>query len=67
MGAKVATFEQCYNAEKRRRLLNTAKNFSRELKVEDRGEAYYDMTSNPQQELCDKYWDMVKMAILTEI
>ena len=23
MGAKVATFEQCYNAEKRRRLLKT--------------------------------------------
>jgi hypothetical protein len=47
--------------------INTAKNFSRELEVEDRCEAYYDMYSNPQKELCDKYWEMVKMAILTEI
>lgn len=45
---------------------STSKNFSREIDEEDRGEAYYDMENNPQQVLCDTFWDIVKGIILTE-
>ena len=45
---------------------STAKNFSREIAEEDRGEAYYDMKHNPQQELCDTLWEILKQLILTE-
>jgi hypothetical protein len=46
---------------------HTAKNFSRQLAAEDRMEAYYDMESNPQERLCDKLWDIIIQAVLTEI
>ena len=44
---------------------NTAKNFSRELDVKDRGEAYYDMKNNPQEELCKVFWEIVRQMIMT--
>ena len=44
---------------------HTAKNFSRELDVKDRGEAYYDMKNNPQEELCNIFWEIVRQMILT--
>ena len=46
---------------------STAKNFGREIGSIDRGEAYYDMKNNPQEDLCDKFWDIVKQMILTAI
>ena len=46
---------------------HTAKNFSRQLAAEDRMEAYYDMESNPQEKLCDKLWEIIIQAVLTEI
>ena len=46
---------------------HTAKNFSRQLAAEDRMEAYYDMEENPQAKLCDKLWDIIIQAVLTEI
>ena len=46
---------------------HTAKNFSRQLVAEDRMEAYYDMESNPQEKLCDKLWEIIIQAVLTEI
>lgn len=45
---------------------NTMKNFSREISDVDRGEVYYRMKRNPQQQLCDTFWDIVKETILTE-
>ena len=45
---------------------NTSKNFGREIYADDRGEAYYDMKQNPQKELCDTFWGIVKSMILTE-
>jgi hypothetical protein len=46
---------------------HTPKNFSRLLAAEDRMEAYYDMEENPQARLCDKLWEIVIQAVLTEI
>lgn len=46
---------------------HTAKNFSRQLAAEDRMEAYYDMEQNPQAKLCDKLWEIIIQAVLTEI
>ena len=46
---------------------HTAKNFSRQMAAEDRMEAYYDMESNPQEKLCDKLWEIIIQAVLTEI
>ena len=46
---------------------HTAKNFSRQLAAEDRMEAYYDMESNPQEKLCEKLWEIIIQAVLTEI
>ena len=46
---------------------HTPKNFSRLLAAEDRMEAYYDMEENPQAKLCDKLWDIIIQAVLTEI
>ena len=45
---------------------NTSKNFGREIDEDDRGEAYYDMKQNPQKELCDTFWEIVKSMLLTE-
>ena len=46
---------------------HTSKNFSRLLSMEDRKEPYYDMIDNPQKDLCDRFWEIVIQAILTEI
>ena len=46
---------------------HTSKNFSRLLTDSDRCEPYYDMDDNPQEELCDLFWDIVKRVVLTEI
>jgi len=43
----------------------TLKNFSREINKEDRDEVYYRMKRNPQKQLCDTFWAMVKEAVLT--
>ena len=45
---------------------DTSKNFGKILTDEDRAEAYYDMRHNPQQELCDTLWDIVKQMILAD-
>lgn len=29
--------------------------------------AYYDMENNPQEKLCDKLWEIIIQAVLTEI
>ncbi len=44
---------------------NTYKNFGREIRNDDKGEAYYDMEDNPQSELCNTFWDIVKQTIMT--
>ena len=47
--------------------LNTYKNFGREIDINDKGEAYYDMENCPQKELCDTLWDIIKQMILTTV
>ena len=42
----------------------TMSNFARCVDYEDRFEAYYDMESNPWEELCDVYWNILKGRIL---
>ena len=46
---------------------HTATNFSKLLRDCDWTDAYYDMDSNPVGQLCDKFWEIVKQAFLTEI
>jgi len=43
----------------------TMGNFSHYVDSEDREEAYYDMASNPWQELCDRFWEIIKEEIFT--
>ena len=45
---------------------NTRKNLGREICEADRGEVYYRMKRNPQRQLCDTFWDIVKDTILTQ-
>lgn len=45
---------------------HTTTNFSKLLHYGDWSEAYYDMEDNPQKDLCDKFWEIVKQVILTE-
>jgi hypothetical protein len=45
---------------------NTRKNMGREICEVDRGEVYYRMKRNPQKQLCDTFWDIVKDTILTQ-
>ena len=45
---------------------NTRKNMGREISEADRGEVYYRMKRNPQRQLCDTFWDIVKDTILTQ-
>ena len=45
---------------------HTTKNFSRLLMAGDRMEAYYDMKNNPQASLCEKLWEIIVQAVLTE-
>ncbi len=42
------------------------KNFCREIDEDDRGEVYYRMKRNPQKQLCDTFWEIIKMMILME-
>jgi len=44
---------------------STRKNFMREIDADERGEVYYKMKHNPQRLLCDTFWDIVKMTLLT--
>ena len=44
---------------------NTRKNLGREIDECDRSEVYYRMKRNPQKQLCDTFWDIVKDIILT--
>lgn len=44
----------------------TLSNFGRCVDYEDRLEAYYDMESNPWEELCDTFWDILMQQILTQ-
>ena len=48
-----------------RMTFSTKKNFGREIDEDDRGEVYYKMKHNPQRLLCDTFWDIVKMTLLT--
>ena len=45
---------------------NTRKNMGREICDADRGEVYYRMKRNPQKQLCDTFWDIVKDTLLTQ-
>ena len=45
---------------------NTRKNMGLEICEVDRGEVYYRMKRNPQKQLCDTFWDIVKDTILTQ-
>ena len=45
---------------------NTRKNMGREICEVDRGEVYYRMKRNPQKQLCNTFWDIVKDTILTQ-
>ncbi len=44
---------------------NTYKNVGKLISYEDRHEAYFDMDNNPQKELCDRFWEIVKQQIFT--
>jgi hypothetical protein len=46
---------------------NTIKNFARDTDSSEKGEAYYDRDYNPQQEICDTFWDILKEAIFAAI
>ena len=48
-------------------VINTYKNFGREIDYNDKREAYYDMENCPQKELCDTLWDIIKQMILTTV
>ena len=44
----------------------TRKNFMRQIADEERDEVYFKMKKNPQKQLCDTFWDIVKNTILTQ-
>lgn len=45
----------------------TMSNLTRNIKdVKDRQEAYYDMTDNPFEDLCEKFWNILLNLILTK-
>ena len=46
---------------------NTIKNFARDTDSSEKGEAYYDRDYNPQQEICDTFWNILKEAIFAAI
>jgi hypothetical protein len=45
---------------------NTTKNFGREICDAEREKAYYLMKHNPQADLCDAFWGIIKETILTQ-
>lgn len=45
---------------------NTTKNFGREICDADREMAYFLMKHNPQVDLCDAFWGIIKETILTQ-
>ena len=46
--------------------LNTLSNFAHYVSYDDRKEAYFDMDNNPWDELCSKFWSIVKQLLLTK-
>ena len=44
---------------------NTMSNVGRKISFEDRKQAYYDMESNPFDDLCEKFWSVLLNEILT--
>lgn len=44
---------------------STMSNVGRKISYEDRQQAYYDMESNPFEELCEKFWSVLLNEILT--
>lgn len=46
---------------------NTIKNFARDTDSSEKGEAYYDRDYNPQQEICETFWNILKEAIFAAI
>lgn len=44
----------------------TMNNLTRYITAKDRQEAYYDMTDNPFEDLCDKFWNILLALILTK-
>lgn len=45
----------------------TMSNLTRNIKdIKDRQEAYYDMTDNPFEDLCEKFWNILLALILTK-
>ena len=52
--------------DKLRMCKHTMKNFSREFRESDRGEVYYRMKHNPQEELCNTFWNIIQETILTD-
>ena len=51
--------------EELRMSLSTKKNFGREINANERGEVYFKMKHNPQGLLCDTFWDIARMTLLT--
>lgn len=45
---------------------STMSNMARYLSYEDRQEAYYDMTDNPWDDLCNEFWKILLNQILTK-
>ena len=43
---------------------SVVKNFSRGIRIEDADEAYYEMSDNPQRELCDMFWEVLMQQIM---
>ena len=39
------------------------KNMSRDFRMDDPDEAYYEMDYNPYRTLCDAFWEVVKQMI----
>ena len=46
---------------------HTTTNFSKSLRNCDWTDAYYDMEDNPLSALCDRFWEIIKQVVLTEI
>ena len=46
---------------------STLNNFSHYVTYPDCDEAYYDMTNNPWEDLCDTFWEILEQQILTKV
>ena len=45
---------------------SVVKNFSHAIKITDADEAYFEMSDNPQRELCDIFWEVLMQQLLME-